>query len=108
MKKMKAPSEAASQAMELGILLGRRALIPENAEKAAEAVTHLRAEAEPKTAAPRNVTAQLAALERRGRQVANAFADMAGSDLAAEHREALLQTVQAVRLELLRVEIGIR
>src|SRR5437660_689434 len=84
------------------------ALIPENAEKAAEAVAGLRAKAEAKAAAPRNVTAQLAALERRGRQVANAFADLAGSDLGAEHREALIQAVQEVRREMLRVELGIR
>ena len=87
------------------------ALIPENAEKAAEAVARLLAESEAETeakAAPRqDVAAKLAALERRGRQVANACAALAESDLSAEDREALFQTVQAVRLELLRVEIGI-
>jgi hypothetical protein len=93
-----------------GIHLGGEviALIPENAEKAAEAVARLLAEGEAKSEAPApNVAAQLAALERRGRQVANAFAALAESDLGAENREALFQTVQEVRLELLRVEIAI-
>jgi hypothetical protein len=35
------------------------------------------------------------------------LAELAQSDLGAGHREALLQTVQELRLELLRVEIGI-
>jgi hypothetical protein len=83
------------------------ALIPENAAQAAEAVARLRAAAEAKAPPPPNVARQLAALERRGRQVANGFADLAESDLGAEHRQALFQTVQDVRLELLRVEIGI-
>src|ERR1700674_6001783 len=66
-----------------GIHLGGEviALIPENAERAAEAVARLLAEAEAKAAPAPNVAAQLAALARRGRQMASAFAALAESDL---------------------------
>ena len=83
------------------------ALIPENSEKAAQAVAVLLAQAEAKAAPRQNVPAQLAALERRGCQLANACAALAESDLSALHREALLKTVQDARFELLRVEIGL-
>ena len=83
------------------------ALIPENSEKAAQAVAILLAQAEAKAAPRQNVPAQLAALERRGCQLANACAALAESDLSALYREALLKTVQDARLELMRVEIGL-
>lgn len=84
------------------------ALIPENAEKAAQAVACLlaQADAEAKNTPPQNVALQLAGLERRGRQVADACAALAESDLSALDRHALLRTVQDARLALLRVEIA--
>jgi hypothetical protein len=89
------------------------ALIPANAEKTAQAVACLllaEADAEAKAEAkapPRpDVTLQIAALERRGRQVANTLASLAKSDLSVRHRQALLNTVQDVRLALLRVEMA--
>jgi hypothetical protein len=83
-------------------------LIPANAGKAAQAVACLLAEADAEAKAPprQDVTLQLAALERRGRQVANTLASLAKSDLSVRHRQALLNTVQDVRLALLRVEMA--
>lgn len=86
------------------------ALIPENAEKAAEAVVRLQAQAEAEAggAARQSAASQIAAAERRGRQFAGACASLAAAGLSTAHKETLLKAIQEVRVELTRIEIAMR
>lgn len=84
------------------------ALIPENAEKAAEAVARLQAQAEAGRRPRHGEASQLVAVERRGRQFAGACASLAAAGLSTSHKETLLKAILEVRVELMRIEIAMR
>jgi hypothetical protein len=85
------------------------ALIPENAERAVEAVARLQAEADAEDAAQpaASVEKQLADLEKRGRQMCDSFHQIAGSANGFE-RSWVIGSIEKVRALVNRLALEIR
>jgi hypothetical protein len=81
------------------------ALIPENAEKVAAAVEELRKAAVPEPATRPSTRDRLASLDRRFREMAAEFTELASARPGGQDRELLLSALKETYTALIRLEV---